>query len=78
MTEERKRSRSRRGSTEITLLAKVRPGFVEFADPMTYSKRLMTLLDVFFRLRKRASRAAVVTWGRSRSCSAARPAGWIG
>jgi hypothetical protein len=52
VTEERTSSRSLRGSTEITLLAKVKKGFVSFAEPMTYAKRLKTILDAFFRLRK--------------------------
>ncbi|HEX6277144.1 MAG TPA: hypothetical protein VFZ53_29085, partial [Polyangiaceae bacterium] len=59
MTEERKNSRSLRGSTEITLLAKVKKGFVSFAEPTTYAKRLKTLLDVLFRLRKASTEGGI-------------------
>ena len=59
MTEERITSRSLRGSTEITLLAPVKKGFVSFADPMTYAKRLQTLLDVLFKLRKASAEGGV-------------------
>lgn len=59
MTEERTSSRSLRGSTEITLLAKVKEGFVPFADPMTYAERLTKLLDVLFLLRKASTEGGV-------------------
>ena len=45
-------SKNLKGSTELTVIAKIKPGLVEIPDPMSYSTRLERLLDVLFNQRK--------------------------
>ncbi len=45
-------SKNLKGSTELTVIAKIKPGLVEIPDPMSYATRLERLLDVLFVQRK--------------------------
>src|SRR5882757_4122010 len=47
-------SKNLKGATELTVLAKIKPGLVETPDPMSYATRLERLLDVFFQQRKKS------------------------
>ena len=45
-------SKSLKASTELTVIAKIKPGLVEIPDPMSYTTRLERLLEVLFNQRK--------------------------
>jgi len=45
-------SKNLKGSTELTLIADIRSGFVELPDPMSYGTRLQKLLGTLFDSRK--------------------------
>jgi len=47
-------SRNLRTATELTLVADIKPGFVQTTDLMSYVSRLGLLLNVLFELRKRS------------------------
>ena len=47
-------SKNLKGATELTVLAKIKPGLVETPDPMSYSTRLERLLDVLYQQRKKS------------------------
>src|ERR1041384_3557297 len=46
-------SKNLKSSTELTVLANIKPGLVQIPDPMSYSTRLERLLDVLFQQRKK-------------------------
>jgi deferrochelatase/peroxidase EfeB len=47
-------SRHLRTSTELTVIAPIKQGFIEYVDTVTYASRLRMLLSVLFELRKGA------------------------